>query len=195
MNTQTRTFANRPHYWIPVLGLWLALGQGALAQTFELRMAVEAVPGAKDVERGDIDRGIRRLQRALSESHVYEKSAYVKSAVATDLCAAFVMQHDFESAEPWCDRAVEESPHNGAALNNRGILRALQGAYDSAVQDLQEATKLDNYKVGTSGPSELINQGYRHASRQIAERNLAVAEERWAAAEQPRQTERVAAEQ
>ena len=74
------------------LSLTTALAIGSLsvnAETFELRMAVEAVPGAADIERGDIDKGIRRLERALTESHP-------AGAVATNLCAAFTMRRDCE---------------------------------------------------------------------------------------------------
>ncbi len=73
--------------WV-TLSLTTALAIGNLsvyAETFELRMAVQAIPGAADIERGDIDKGIKRLQRALTESHP-------AGAVATDLCAAYTMQ-------------------------------------------------------------------------------------------------------
>ena len=190
MNTKTYTVMKDFFGWIPMLSLLFVLAQNASAETFELRMAVESVPGAKDVERGDIDQGIRRLQRALDESQ------FPRSAVATDLCAAYIMQRELESAERWCDEAIKEGPYDGAALNNRGVLRTLQGQYEAAVEDFNEATKLDHYKVGTSsGPSEQTNQGYRYASRQIAGRNLAIAAERWAAAKQENEAERVAAEQ
>ena len=57
--------------WV-TLSLTTALAIGNLsvnAETFELRMAVEAIPGAADIKRGDIDKGIRRLEHPLTESH------------------------------------------------------------------------------------------------------------------------------
>ena len=186
-----RTDMNRKSSSIGItLSLTAALAMAnlsAYAEEFELRMAVESVPGAKDIERGDVELGIRKLERAWRDAKTLPAGA-----VATDLCAGYIMQNKLTAAKPWCDRAVEQSPHNGAAHNNRGVLRTVQGDYDLAVEDFREAAKLDSYKVGASGPSELINQGYRHASRQIASRNLAIAEKRWTAARQDSEQQRLA---
>ena len=179
MKHKETTFAGK----LVLATLFAIAGTSVQAQTFELRMAVESVPGAREIERGDIDAGIDRLHQVLEQS-----LPVPAGAVATDLCAAYIMQRNLASAERWCDRAVEESPRNGAAHNNRGVLRTLQGAFSAAVEDLREATSLRNYKVGAQSHTEMINQGYRHESRQIAARNLAIAERRWAAVkkEQPR---------
>ncbi len=184
---------NRKHtpIWVK-LSLTIAVamtGLGTSAETFELRMAHEAVPGARDIERGNVEQGIRRLEHAHKRSR-----AVARGAIATDLCAAFIMQREWQPAEVWCDRAVHESSHNadGAAHNNRGVLRTIQGEYGAAVEDFTQAAKLRNYKVGESSALASRAMAYRQVSRQIAARNREIAEERWAAASQQSEPQRVA---
>ena len=170
----------------------LLLGFGALpvhAGSFEARMAAENVPGSAQIRQGNLDQGIKQLLQARKWG-----KHFPPGAVATNLCVAYIAKGDAESAESWCDRAVEENRHTGAARNNRGVLRAIRGNYESAVEDFREATRSRNYKqpARTIAPVRASQMHYRWMSRQIAGRNLARAEQRWAAARKEDERKRLA---
>ena len=151
----------------------------AKADPFEVRVSQEDVPGTAQMKRGDVDKAIAYLERAAKH-----RGEYPLGAVATNLCAAFVVKGALALAEVWCDLAVEESDKGGAAYNNRGVLRALQGDYGAAIEDFRQATRLRNYPFDTGSIAQIraIQLNYRKNSRQVAGRNLVRAEQRWAEA-------------
>ena len=105
------------------------------AEAWELRTTPNAVPGTLEIESGKIDKAIRISNVWLP--HVVQQK---KVAVLNNLCIGYILNKDFEQAEEYCDRAVDRRNYKTVSFNNRGVLRALQGDYEGAVQDFASAS-------------------------------------------------------
>ncbi|MCH8060572.1 MAG: hypothetical protein IIA11_08955 [Proteobacteria bacterium] len=105
------------------------------AEAWELRTTPNAVPGTLEIESGKIDKAIRISNVWLS--HVVKQK---KVAVLNNLCIGYILSKKFDQAEVYCDRAVERRNYKTVSYNNRGVLRALQGDYEGAVQDFADAS-------------------------------------------------------
>ena len=104
------------------------------AESWELRTAAEEVKGTRAIEAGRLDKGIRILEAN------YGTTPYLlKGAVLTNLCLAYTLKRDFETAMDYCNRAVARGNNDREAHNNRGVLQALLGNYSAAAADFEEA--------------------------------------------------------
>ena len=136
------------------------------AEAWELRTTPNAVPGTHEIESGKIDKAIR-LSNAWLPHVVKEK----KVAVLTNLCIAYTLSKEFDQAEDYCDKAVERPNNKTVSYNNRGVLKAMQGDYEGAVQDFANAANAGCDK----GCSNYAPKDLQHP-RVVAMRNLDRAE-------------------
>ena len=131
----------------------------ASAESWELRTAAEEVQGTRAIEAGQLDKGIRILEAN------YSATAYrSKGAVLTNLCLAYTLKRDFETAMDFCNRAVAGGYNDREAHNNRGVLQAMLGNYTAAVSDFAKAGCLREC------PKDLAVTGNKRMD--VAKRNL-----------------------
>ena len=154
--------------------IWLAT-LSVHAASYEVVPAVAKTPETLDVTSHDIDDVIESLERAATLKSV------PKGPVSTDLCLAYIKKGDWQQARAWCDRAVEKSTYKGAAFINRGVLRAVLGEYELALADFQKALRISNYPPANGALQNQVRR-YRKKSMDVAVNNLAIAEQRFAAA-------------
>jgi Flp pilus assembly protein TadD len=91
------------------------------------------------LERGNPDRAVELMQGSISES----PRRAIRSDVNSILCRAHYQQGVFDLAEQACTQALALGG-DGAAwsnLNNRGVMRMLQGRYEEAIADLRSARR------------------------------------------------------
>lgn len=136
------------------------------AESWELRTAMDAVPGTREIESGDVDKSIR-----ISEVQLPRVSPRKKAAVLNNLCIGYILRGDLGKASDYCSKAVERRSDKTVSHNNRGVLKALQGDIEGAIQDFKKAI--------TSGCLGECSNGIRvpqDLPRPVARRNLARAE-------------------
>ena len=116
------------------------------ASPYQVQTGYLAVPGSQELEAGDVDGAISKLEPWLEVT-----TGRTKGSILTNLCAAYIMQGVFSKAESFCDQAVvsecrNSTAHSGnrsfgdaIAHNNRGVLRAMQGDYKGATSDFDLA--------------------------------------------------------
>lgn len=102
------------------------------AETYPFRVAFENVPGAAELDAGDIDTGIEILEQQLDSD-----DADAGFVLAT-LCGAYVIAGTLHKAERVCQQAVAQYPGE-TAYNNRGVLRAFNGDFRGAEADFDRA--------------------------------------------------------
>ena len=141
----------------------MALGFSSLpsaqAESWELRTATTEVKGTRDLEAGKLDKAIRVMEAN------YGTTPYVeKGAMLTNLCVAYILKRDLDRATSYCDRAVKRGFNDRAAYNNRGVLHVMQGDYNAAISDFEQAGCLDTC------PESLDIRG--NDTMDVAKRNL-----------------------
>lgn len=109
------------------------LAESGACDEFPFRVAYERVPGAEQVEAGDIGSGIEILQQALDGA-----AAEMHGRILATLCAAYTAASAFEEAGPVCNEAVAETG-SAIAYNNRGVYRVLTGNWHGARADFARA--------------------------------------------------------
>jgi hypothetical protein len=137
MKTQpSRTGVNRAASAIITTISLMAFGTVpvAVAESWELRTAAQEVKGTRAIEAGQLDKGI-----AITQANYGTTPYREKGAMLTNLCVAYILKHDFETAGDYCDRAVKRGFNDREAHNNRGVLRAMQSDYQGAVDDFEKA--------------------------------------------------------
>lgn len=136
------------------------------ADGWELRTTLDEVPGTREIESGNIDKAIR-----ISKVRLPHVSQQRKVAVLTNLCIGYIMSKNFDEAENYCSQAVERPNEQAVSYNNRGVLKALHGDYDGAMQDFASAANSDCF--GECSVSENVP---KDLPRPIAKRNFGKAE-------------------
>lgn len=139
----------------------------------QLELILTTAPGVFEIEVGQIDAGIQRLERSRNLSNL-------KAPVSINLCAAYILKRDFEQAEASCDHAVRSNPVVGgtnwlgsdsdAAYNNRGVLRALRGDFVGAISDFRQARRSAD---GTSPAATYANRETPNGNLQLTEQVFA----------------------
>ena len=129
------------------------------AESWELRTADLEVKGTRDIEAGRIDKGIR-----IMETHFAASPYAEKGAILTNLCLAYILKKQLETAATFCDRAVNHPRSSREALNNRGVLNAMLGRLDSATTDFE--------KAGCLGACEARTASTGKDRMDVAKRNL-----------------------
>jgi len=161
-----------------ILLLLIGLPWTAAAESWQLQTAVEEVPGTRDIEAGQVDKGIRVLQWYLKAAPVRQKGV-----VLTNLCMAYILKREYEKAAGYCDHAVARDRPPKVAYNNRGVLRALQGDYTGALNDFRKAGCLRDCPAKLTIPGSL--------PMMVARQNLSRAEQQWAVMQRRLENERV----
>ena len=144
-----------------VTGVFIAVAgvTTASAESWELRTADDEVIGTKDIEAGRIDKGIRVLENRLSSAKYP-----LKSAVLVNLCLAYTVKRDYETAMDYCNKAVSLRANGVDGYNNRGVIHALQGDFAAAISDFRKAGCL--HECPAEPPSQASTP------KQVARRNL-----------------------
>ncbi|MGI9331321.1 MAG: tetratricopeptide repeat protein [Gammaproteobacteria bacterium] len=106
------------------------------ADPFEMELHAADVYGAEEVESGDYDEAIRRLQLRLGGER---QSRSHRTPVLIDLCVAHTMMGNFDKASKRCDEAVETGWSSGLARNNRAVLWISMGRYQDAIGEFENA--------------------------------------------------------
>lgn len=138
----------------------------SFADGWELRTSMTTVPGTRELESGKIAKAIR-----ISKVYLPHVTHQKRVAVLTNLCIGYILSRELDQAETYCGEAVEIPSDRTVSYNNRGILKALQGDYSGAVQDLNDAVAagcLNSCDNAENAPADL--------PRPVARRNLDRAE-------------------
>ncbi len=109
------------------------------SDALEMRMSDQDVWGVRELESGNIDTGIERLERRLE---LYSANRRRKAPILIDLCVAYTLKRSFENAANYCNAAVENGRDRGLAYNNRGVFHYLNGDVHASNEDLERATLL-----------------------------------------------------
>ena len=123
--------------WCLALVATLALCSWSHADEARYRVLLGSVPGADEVEAGDVQAGIRILEEQLKEADPASKGE-----VWSTLCAAYIIDLTLAKAERACNKAVKLDP-SYYALNNRGVLRVYQGDLAGAREDFGRVRPAD----------------------------------------------------
>ncbi|GGW93560.1 hypothetical protein [Alteromonas halophila] len=104
-----------------------------------MKTSIEDVNGVRDVEAGNYQTGIRKLEAALAKTSVTGN----RLPILTNLCVAHVATGDLEQANRYCNDAVQHSNKltSTIALNNRAVLHYLNDDLVAAAADLEAADK------------------------------------------------------
>lgn len=105
--------------------------------TLHMMTTPNEVFGTVDIEKGNIDRGIRR---SLMETD--SRTANRRVAAYSNLCIGYAKQGEYAVALEYCDKAVNEDRFAAITHVNRGAVHYMMGNYTRSVIDLQKARDL-----------------------------------------------------
>jgi tetratricopeptide (TPR) repeat protein len=143
---------------------------GANADPFELTTHTSDLWGVRQIESGEYQAGIERLERQLGTNPLVSS---MQAPVLIDLCAGYVMANELEKAARVCNKAAGSKWYSSMAYNNRGVLNIARGRYEEAIRDFENALEAGG-------------------SRVVASRNLARAQHRLAAIRRQQQLQMLA---
>jgi hypothetical protein len=116
-----------------VLAALLAGAGVSYAETFPFRVAYDDVPGADEIESGNLVAAI-----AILEAQSNARDTQDRGGILATLCGAYVLNASLDKASATCDAAVALSPSK-LAYNNRGVLRVHSGDLPGAREDFDRA--------------------------------------------------------
>jgi len=93
------------------------------ADVLNFRVAFENVPGAAQIEAGNLAAGMQVI-----EERLHRDGSESRGAMLATLCAAYIINDSLHKAENTCNQAVATEP-TAAAYNNREVFRASAGDY------------------------------------------------------------------
>ena len=118
------------------------LGSGvnlaSAAEGLQLKTSDREVYGTREIESGDYAAGIEKLELAL-ERTVTRRG---KAPILNNLCVAYVATRDLESANTYCQMAVDNGYNLDLAYNNRGVMNYSAGNVEASIRDFDLANKL-----------------------------------------------------
>ncbi len=114
-----------------VIAAALMIGNQSFADESRYRVVLENVPGADEIEAGNILAGIKILEDQLNQVEQGNSGD-----IWSTLCAAYVTNGSLNQAERACTKAVEIDP-TYHALNNRGVFRVSKGDLFRAREDFE----------------------------------------------------------
>lgn len=142
----------------------ISLGLGSQAATastaMELKTANQEVPGTRDIESGNFEAGIVKLERALNRAG----HALDRAPVLVNLCVAYAATSEFDRASEYCDAAVANGVDLALAYNNRAVLNFMRGDKQAAVADLEKASLL---KPGTKVVQRNLDRARARVQAQV----------------------------
>lgn len=119
---------------LAVLVVVVLHGKQGFADVLHFRVAFENVPGAQEIEAGNLKAGIRVLENRLNDTTQGNRGPLLAT-----LCAAYIIDDAMRKAEQVCNEAVEIN-ETASAYNNRGVFRASTGDYFGARRDFARVT-------------------------------------------------------
>jgi len=149
----------------------LMIGNQSIAEEPGYRVVLESVPGADEIEAGNIRAGIKILKDQL-----YQVEPENSGDIWTTLCAAYIADISLYKAERACTNAVEIDP-TYHALNNRGVFRVYDGNLIGARGDFERVRPLNveaypdklkttNVRLVAAGNFDLVSQLLARRTRQ-----------------------------
>ncbi len=146
-----------------VIAAALMIGNQSFADESRYRVILENVPGADEIEAGNILAGIKILEDQLNQVEPGNSGD-----IWSTLCAAYIINVSLNQAERTCNKAVEIDPTRHA-LNNRGVFRVYTGDLIRAREDFERVRPLDveayldklkttNVRLLAAGNFDLVNQ-------------------------------------
>lgn len=108
------------------------------AELMRLKTSDFEVHGTRDIESGQYAAGIEKLEIALARSG----TRMGRAPILNNLCVAYVATANYDSANTYCDLAVESGYELDLAYNNRGVLKYTVGNVEEGIRDLDFASKL-----------------------------------------------------
>ncbi|MGI9331001.1 MAG: hypothetical protein ACR2QB_09835 [Gammaproteobacteria bacterium] len=119
-------------------------GVALAGEPFSLQTHKTEVYGTRDLESGDYDQAISKLERW----HRWARnSQLLRGPVLINLCVAYTAKREFAAAEEFCDAAVENGRSLAVAYNNRGVMNAARGDYLAAVMDFESARNRGGQRI------------------------------------------------
>lgn len=151
-----------------ISAVFLLLAAAASADSWELRPAAGDAPGSAQIEAGQIDTAIEILSEEL-ESAI----GPTRLAVLQNLCVAYAMKREYDTATRYCDRAAAHKEANAETFNNRGVVRAVTGDHRGAKQDFERATCLADCgpDCDSTGIGDVVEQNLQRVLERTAKRD------------------------
>lgn len=119
-----------------VIATALALtAMSAQAETHRMGQSDALVSQVRALKAGQLDKAIRIGTRALQKSQMDSVAALLEA----NLCLAFHLKGDQDTAIAHCDQALELNPVSWQARLNRGNAYYAAGRYEMAVADYEKA--------------------------------------------------------
>ncbi|ALS98452.1 hypothetical protein [Lacimicrobium alkaliphilum] len=121
---------------------FVAISHAQAHGNLELKTSYQDIPGVRNIEAGQYQAGIHKLQTLLGNTRMRELTA----PAHTNLCVAYIALGQLSNASTYCDQAIEQ--HNNKrdqsiAYNNRAVLHYVQSKTELSLQDMQRATELN----------------------------------------------------
>lgn len=120
-----------------VFAVVLLIGSPSFADESRYRVLLARVPGADQIEAGNILAGIKILEGQLNQAEQGNSGD-----IWSTLCAAHIINFSLNQAELACTKAVQIDP-SYYALNNRGVLRVYKGDLVGAREDFAPVRSLN----------------------------------------------------
>lgn len=161
--------------WVAVAALIVCMP--GYADENGYRVMLERVPGADEIDAGEIQAGIRLLEEQLKIA-----DSTNEGEIWSTLCAAFIISYSLDRAKNACNKAVAIAP-TYYALNNRGVYHVYTGNLPAAKRDFEEVRPedlhayLENLKktdirLVAAGNLELVGQAMvSHRQKKPPNRN------------------------
>jgi len=158
-----------------VIAAALMIGNQSFADEPLFRVVVENVPGADEIEAGNIQAGIKMLEDQLNQVEQANSddiwSTLYSGDIWSTLCAAYIADGSLNQAERACTKAVEIDP-TYQALNNRGVFRVSKGDLFRAREDFERvrAPHVESYldKLKTSDVRLVAADNFDLVNRMLA---------------------------
>ena len=127
-----------------IIAVCAAFVAGAPARSVEITTSPAAGlinDGARALDRGDLERGVRLTKEALG-SHTL--SSNVAAVGYNNLCVAYNNLGAYDRALDYCNQAIKLNKRNWRFFNNRGTAKFGKGRLDGAIADYMRALKINH---------------------------------------------------
>jgi tetratricopeptide (TPR) repeat protein len=121
---------------------FVAISHAQAYDNLELKTSYEDIPGVRNIEAGQYQAGIHKLQTLLGNTRMRELTAPAQ----TNLCVAYTALGQLSNASTYCEQAIKQHSSKrdlSLAYNNRAVLHYVQGKTELSLQDMQKATELN----------------------------------------------------
>ena len=120
-----------------LIAMTAGLSPAYAAEKLQLRTDDHEVSGTREIESGKFVAGIEKLEIALEHAVTHRK----KAAILNNLCVAYVATSDLDTANTYCQLAVDNGYNLDLAYNNRGVMSTVAGNVEAGIHDFNLAVK------------------------------------------------------